>query len=51
MKTKDFIKFDYPITTESVQFYLSIRKAHIFPNDSLSRNRAGAREDLRSSGQ
>lgn len=36
MNIKDFIKFDYSIMTESVQFYLSIKKAHISLRDSLS---------------
>lgn len=50
MKVKDFIKFDYPIITESVQFYLSIRKG-VYSRATVSRNRAGAREDLRPSGR
>lgn len=47
MKTKDLIQFNYPIVTESDQFYLSIRKAQILPPDSVNRNRAGATEILR----
>ena len=47
MKTKDFIQFHYPIIAESSQFYLSIRKAQILPPDSLNRNRAGTKENLR----
>jgi hypothetical protein len=51
IKVKDFIKFGYPTITQSVQFYQSLRKAHIFPRVSLGRNRAGASDDLRLSGR